>query len=222
VPKALRVLLSLLVLPGSAYAQTPPAASTDMATATAPQTSTVPTQLTMPSAVSQSEMQEHWYGWQTLATDAAWVGLLGIAVTAIAVDPSVNDEGAPNAVAIIAMVPAVPTYLFGAPIVHAVHGHWDKAGASLALRIGAPIALGYFGSGLGTLACPGKSSDTSNYHCVSSATVAGALVGLVAAIGVDAALLARERVSGHPSTGRWSPTVSLNRSGFSVGLGAEF
>jgi hypothetical protein len=176
----------------------------------------------MPSAVSQSEMQEHWYGWQTLAMDAAWVGLLGIAVTAIAVDPAFNDEGAPNAVAIIAMVPAVPTYLFGAPIVHAAHGHWDRAGASLALRIGAPIVLGYLGSGLGTLTCPGKASDTSNYHCVNGATGAGAIAGLVAAISLDAALLARERVPNRPSAGGWSPTVSLNRSGFSVGLGSEF
>jgi hypothetical protein len=154
--------------------------------------------------------------------DAAWVGLLGIAVTAIAVDPSFNDEGAPNAVAIIAMVPVVPTYLFGAPIVHAAQGHWDKAGASFALRIGAPIALGYVGSGLGTLTCPGKASDTSNYRCVNGASVAGALLGLVAAVTLDAALLAREKVPTRPLAGGWSPTVSLNRRGFSVGLGAEF
>ncbi len=228
-PKVLRVLLGLLVLSSSAYAQMLPAtqagaeqASTEPATATAAQTSSVPTQLTMPRAVSQSDTQERWYGWQTLAMDAAWVGLLGIAVTAIAVDPSFSDEGPTNAVAMVAGVTAVPTYLFGAPIVHAAHGHCDRAGASLALRIGAPIALAYLGSGLGTLACPGKASDTSNYHCVNGATGAGALAGLVAAISVDAALLAREKVPRHPSATGWSPTVSLNRGGFSVGLAAEF
>jgi len=167
-------------------------------------------------------MQEHWYGWQTLATDAAWVGLVGIAVTAIAVDPSVSDEGAPNAVAIIAMVPAVPTYLFGAPIVHAAHGHWGKAGASFALRLGAPAAFGYLGTGLGKLACPGNASDKSNYRCVNGTSVAGAFAGLVAAISLDAALLARESVPSHPSVGGWAPTVSVNRGGFSVGLGADF
>ena len=65
-------------------------------------------------------MRTHWYGWQTLLTDAA-------AVLGVYVSPDLT----------------LGLYLAGGPVVHWVHGNAGRGFASLGLRVGAPVVLTY-------------------------------------------------------------------------------
>ena len=83
-------------------------------------------------------------------------------------------------------------FVFGGPIVHAAHGHWAKAGGSLALRLGLPVLLwaAAFSAGLG--------SWVNHLLMGCGAAVIGAFAGLAGvalAVWLDAGLLARERVA---------------------------
>ena len=67
---------------------------------------------------------------------------------------------------------AIGTYLLGGPLVHVANGEWGRAAASLLLRVGAPVV--------------GATTATS--------PVAGATVGLLGAVAIDAAVLAHHTV----------------------------
>ena len=129
--------------------------------------------------------EEHWYGWQTMIADAGAVGL-----TAAGFGIAAAADGRSKA-GVNVVYAGLGAFVFGGPIVHAAHGHWAKAGGSLALRLGLPVLLwaAAFSAGLG-------SCDDPDGGC--GAEVLGAfagLAGVVLAVWLDAGLLARERVA---------------------------
>lgn len=163
---------------------------------------------------------ERWYGWQTITTDgiALTLGTVGIGVgisSMGSIAPCLDFDGNgcsnrgsssdPGGLAAAAGlgISAGATYLFAAPIVHASHGHWDKAAMSFGLRA-LPIAL----------ATPLLASGNDDAPRIGLGVLA---VGALAAMAVDAAVIAREEVSAHshekPRLGV-SPTVdAVNKGG---------
>lgn len=144
-----------------------------------------------------------WYGWQTLAADGAALLLLGTAVDATSEGP---------------LILSGVTYLFAAPVIHAVHGRSGAAFGSLALRMGAPIA----GAAIGASQCNGGEGE--ELRCIEP-VVFGAMAGIAAAIALDAALLARETVTESPlsvSEVRVVPSITPTGGGVSAGLSGVF
>src|SRR5262249_2934640 len=77
-----------------------------------------------------------WYGYHNLAVDGGPMG------REVAVGRARDGGGGSDGVGIW-----LTGYLPGGPIVHAAHGRWGTAGASLLLRGTAPIILGLMGHG---------------------------------------------------------------------------
>lgn len=208
------VLLSA-VAPAVAYADED---GIDVAEAAAP-----------PGVVPRPEpREERWYGWKTITTDgiALTLGTVGVSVglasmgsIAPCLDFDGNgcsntgrraDEGG-QAIAATLGVGAAATYLLGAPIIHATQGHWDKAGISLGLRA-LPIAF----------ATPLLASGNDSAQDVGVVVLG---VGALAAMAVDAAVVAREDVSPLPQEKprvAVSPTVDAVNKGGGVSLVGTF
>lgn len=120
------------------------------------------------------------------------------------------------------------TYLIAPPIVHAIHGRPGRAAASLGLRIGAP-AVGMV-TGI-TMACAFGGCSSGGDFGAYGAIAGGALglgAGAIAAMVVDAVVLAREpdvkvRVPrGWDGKPRIAPSVSALPGGGAVGVGGAF
>ena len=90
-------------------------------------------------------------------------------------------------------------YLFGGPIVHAVHGNGGRALASLAMRGGLPV--------LGFMLGAGASQGCSGEYCGLAGAVLGGMLGTATALTVDWLFLAR----------RIRPGTSAQRPGLRVG-----
>jgi len=137
----------------------------------------------LPPAIPSPEAKTSWYGWQTLLVDGGSVALLGTdaaLISAAGRDPTLNAG-----TVILLFGPGVLGslgYLLGGPTVHWAHGHIGTGFASLGIRVAGPLA----GLGVGAM-IPGIAGKDN---------LAGALIGTacgaVAAMVVDAALLARE------------------------------
>lgn len=129
-------------------------------------------------------VKERWYGWQTLLTDAGAITLT-IVLTA-------NADERDDAAVIGAFVIGASTFALGGPIVHGAHGHWGKAGVSLALRAGLSLIGGAIGAGIGADSCSQYVYDHEG--CAIGYGVLGLIAGATTAVIVDAAVLAREIV----------------------------
>ncbi len=137
--------------------------------------------------------ETHWYGWQTLLSDGAALALFGAAA---------SDGGSGVATASVGM------YALGGPSVHAVHGTFGKAAARLGVRLGFPRV------GAAVL-----SAGKDGWDAVGGIVIGGG-IGILAAIALDAAWLARERVQvQEPAV---TPTLLLSRNGASVGMAGVF
>jgi hypothetical protein len=138
-----------------------------------------------PSSEEVVDRETRWYGWQTLIADG------------------VSLVTAPLIVGII-------TYPIAAPLVHAAHGRWESAGASLGIRVVAPLGLALLGGTISFLALGGgHGGELAGLAAVPGAVVGGAL-GVVSAIVIDAAVLAREPVATRSETARYrSPPIRL-------------
>jgi len=124
---------------------------------------------------SPARAEEKWYGYQVAAPDAVGWGF-------VLVGAGSETWGA------VAL--GVGGIVLGGPIVHAAHGHWGRAGASLGLRIGAPLVGATLGGGLGLAA---SSGGKDALDAIVTAII-GAGVGYVAAAAIDIIYLAREDV----------------------------
>jgi hypothetical protein len=124
------------------------------------------------------------------------------------------------------------TYFLGGPIVHWAHGYGAKGAIDLGIRFGAPVVGALLGLGLGSAANSRPNSDApgvSDGALVGA--VLGAFLGLIAAITVDAAVLATEDVTptgpqarSKPPLDRFVlvPTASLTPTKTTLGLGLRF
>ena len=144
-----------------------------------------------------------WYGWQTLTVDAGAI-TLGIALM---LEPDSAGVGASM---------LLGGYLLGGPIVHAGHGAWGKAAASLGTRVGAPFAGAILAVAF---------TECGDDWCELGYAVVGGMLGAVGAIALDAAVYAYEPVPEParpalalspilvPGTGRRPPLLGAALSG---------
>jgi hypothetical protein len=147
-----------------------------------------------PPRVEEPAKVTRWYGGQTLAVDAASIGAVVLGASSQAVPLAALGFGG---------------YLLGGPIVHFSHGNGGRGLASLTLRIGLPVLGVWAGCGTG-----------GGGPCYGG--VAGAALGVGAAIVVDSALLARDEVPAPPATARVTPLLRVSQSGVRLGLGGSF
>lgn len=176
-------------------AQEPPSRRSD--TSPAPPAGAAP-----PATVSR------WYGWQTLVTDGAAIGLV---TGGIVLDEASHVSSSVLADGVIGL--GVASYALGGPIVHFAHRNPGRAFASLALRIGLPIILGY---GAIAIIC-----GDSGEFCGLVAIPGGAL-GIATAITLDASVLARDQVPVNRAAFSIVPTLRVDRERASIGLIGTF
>jgi hypothetical protein len=164
-----------------------------------------------PPVVAPAPAATQWYGWQTLAVDAGAIGLMTLG--------GLTQGGCCQGGSILSA--GVGVYAFGAPAVHLFHDQPGTAFADLALRLGAPLAVGMFGYGIGT----------ATFHDGLAGLAVGAvgvLAGSLTAVALDAAWLAREPAPRENTASavpvlRWSPQVGVTaRGGASAGVTGSF
>jgi hypothetical protein len=151
------------------------------------------------------------YGWQTLLVDAGAAGLfLGGVFHG---ETRILEAGA-------------AAYALGPPLVHVAHGHVGRAGADAAIRVLGPPVVGAIGFGLGLGAGVVLTGNDPEARIVVggllgyTGLVVGAIGGYVAAVAVDAAVLAQEPAR-KPAVAL-APTLDLGRGRASVGIGGAF
>lgn len=83
------------------------------------------------------------------------------------------------------------SYAVGGPILHAAHDEWPRAGISLGMRLGLPLATGAIGDAI----CI---DDTGLLRCIDSAAV-GAAIGLFAAQLIDSAVIVDGEAAAAPA-----------------------
>lgn len=160
-----------------------------------------------------------WYGWQTLLTDGAGIGLL-VAGFAARDAGSQHSGYRPFGEALI--VAGLVDLLLGAPLIHgAAHQRTGAALRSVGLRAALPLFAAVVGLGIGSSAC-GRGPDDSE-ACPAGAAIIGAMIGAATAVATDALFLAREPQAafGAAHSGL-VPTVTLAGERLSVGIGGRF
>jgi hypothetical protein len=160
-----------------------------------------------PADVADSgESKSRWYGWQTLIVDGSTLALMFVAV---------SSESAGSTFAAIGST----AYFLGAPIVHLAHGNPGRGGLSLLSRIGLPLTGALVGYRVETC-------QSSADLCGVAGLVLGGLIGIGAAIAVDAAALAWEdepaKAAFSPSAFRLHIAPTLGRNAGGLGLGGVF
>jgi hypothetical protein len=160
-----------------------------------------------PPQIGQETRVVRRYGWQILVTD------LGV-ITASAVLGSASEDTGSGMFA--------AGYFLGGPAVHIAHGNPGRALGSAIVRISLPV-LGAL-AGVSTANC--YSSD--DWFCGVGHAAYGGLIGMAAAVAIDAGLLAREEraVSTQPARAprglRAAPDLRLSEGALSVGLRGTF
>jgi hypothetical protein len=145
--------------------------------------------------------ETRWYGWQPLIADGASTALIVVG-TVFVVRAAASDTSASSVVLLAPLSLGVLGYLFAAPTIHWAHGRVGTGFASLALRALSPLA----GVGLGALVQGVAGHDNT------SGGIVGGVVGATAAVVVDDAVLARERIVTRPvATMSIAPSVDRER-----------
>lgn len=153
------------------------------------------------------ERERHWYGWQTLATDGVSFTMMGLGVGSIIHETTSYRSTDNHTTSGFLIATGAAGYLFAAPTVHALHGHWGKAGASLALR-GGPLVLG-----TGIIAAGGNKAGALGGGVI--------FLGVLAALIVDSAVVANEDVVPAPRTAI-APTYDPKSRAGGLSFAAEF
>jgi hypothetical protein len=152
-----------------------------------------------------------WYGWQTLSIDLAVLAAL-----------YASGRYESDAVAYAAL----GTYVLAPPLVHSAHGRLDAAGGSLALRVGAPLALGatmhvvvscHRTSHTYADAPPSKESG-----CGAGPFAFGAVLGSFTAMIVDMAILGFPPQRGREHTAVVAPRVRIDSRGARASVTVRF
>lgn len=181
----------------------PPAPSVDLLSLPIPDppASRAPTPPSDPITPREST---RWYGWQTVIVDGASVALLFPAAAS-------KNAGLQSTL----LTASVGGYFLGAPFVHALHGSPGRALGSLGLRVGAPLVGIALGSSLEN--CQNDSEEPN--YCGFSGAVIGGVVGILSAIVIDSAALARETVHEQP---KLTPMVGSTKGRTWIGVAGQF
>jgi len=158
--------------------------------------------------------REHWYGWQTLATDGAAASQFALAV------PTHN-------VAFVGL--GAGTFLLGAPIVHLVHHKPWLALLDLGFRVAVPFVGVAVGADMDSRT-PGHCYGSPDIACEPSTKYIeiGGAISMATVAALDAAFFsyepARPEQPRYGGGGRWvlAPSVALVPRGGRVGLSGSF
>ena len=137
-----------------------------------------------------SELVDRWYGAPIFLADGA--------AYAAMITGYLSDQ--PNVV-----IGGVATYVVSGPLTHLAYGHYERAGSSLLLRIGVPLAAALYS----VSDCEGARSD-----CKQLTAAIGGLSLFVATV-LDGAVFANDQVRRRPR--KLLPTLSVNRDGAVLG-----
>lgn len=153
------------------------------------------------AVTTESEVVD--YRWQIAIADAASIAL-------------VFSQSRPGAT-IGAFV-----YLLGGPVIHGANGEGGRTAASLALRLGMPLAGALAGA---KLASSRSSCSADDIDCDSGELAGGLLgfgVGVLGAMILDSALIARPHVVHKEPQRTWVPQFTVTPHQKTVGLLARF
>lgn len=128
------------------------------------------------------ERPRRWYGWQTLATDGSALLLIGASIS--------TGSGNSDSAAATFGFGALGAYALGGPIVHFAHANVGRGLASLGMRVGAPVLLGYAGVLLENC------GNGGGEFCGLGGAVLGFSAGVISAVVIDSAVLAFDEGSG--------------------------
>lgn len=163
---------------------------------------------------------KRWYGYQTLATDAGALALLGLAIAA--------DDGSTSQVGFLAASGA--TFVGAPAVVHGLHGNPGRAVGDVALRLFTPPITMVVGGLIGV-----ATADRGDGFEALGGLLIGGTIGFVGGIAgcmaLDAAVLAYEKVPASERAEKKpvakagatvTPSFGPTRSGFAAGLSATF
>ncbi len=131
---------------------------------------------------------KRWYGAYTLATDGAAVALA--------------FGGAALGGGEWLLAASGGAYVLGGPIVHLAHGNPGRSLLSLGTRAGLPLMLAFVG--VAAENCSNGGGDFCGY----GGALVGFGVGMVGAVAIDAAVIARDEVERTPA---FAPALSVSR-----------
>lgn len=154
------------------------------------------------SAAARPERQRAYYGWQLLGTDIA----------SLLVGQAISDSGT-------GALTGMTGYALGAPIIHAIHGNYGTAFASLGLRLGLPVAGGFMGGVVYSIKYEYEDMDVLAYIAV------GLVLGATTATLVDSLLLGwTDERAPEPEESRYGlvPQISVGENGVSLGVLGRF
>lgn len=147
-------------------------------------------------ASEQAEPERESYGWQIAIADVAGTVLLL---------ESDHSRGSANA--------GLGVYALGGPIIHLAHDQSGRALASLALRIGLPLASAWVWG----------HCSSSDDDCDNEGTVAiGVILGAVTAMVIDATALSHPVKATRPPSATWTPQLAATPQRVSLGVLAQF
>ncbi len=157
-----------------------------------------------PAAQNQAaDMERVWYGWQTLLVDLSGIGLLGLAV-------AVDEE--------MLAVAGLVVIALGSPVVHFAHQNGSAGVISFAIRA-TSIGLLFLG---GVLIADGifDDSETSDdtTHSIGVVAAIASVPGALAAIIIDASLLAFDMRPRAPQRASVTPWIDTRRGSYGVRL----
>ena len=198
------IICGLALRAGAADAQTPPAAPV-------PWPEAAPPFAPAPAPAPAAPTETRWYGWQTLLADVGAVTLTMVAATSAGHD----DDAAALRAALI----GGSAFLFGGPAIHAAHGHWQTAGISFALRLGAPLIAAGIAMGVAADSCGQYEYDHEG--CTIGPAAAAFSLGALTAMILDASVLGRDQI---PARTASTPSVAFTplRSGGGLSLVGRF
>jgi len=171
-----------------------------------------------PPAVSAPIAPSTWYGWQTLAADAAvsalWIGA--------------HETGSSGLRSL-----GIAGYVAGTPLIHVLHGRSDNGLVSALLRVTAPVVGGAAGFLVGGTMCShsNHSDELLFDYSISSCQVTGLLVGFFGAMVAVSVFDATQATvapgdAWHPHRGgpplAFAPTIVPTSDGATVGFVGRF
>ncbi|MES1187367.1 MAG: hypothetical protein ABUL60_26355 [Myxococcales bacterium] len=131
---------------------------------------------------AEIELGRHWYGWQTLTAD-------GVSITALLAGVTLSGDGSNNGAGQGLAWFGLLGYELAPGFVHFVHRNPGRGFASFGMRLGLPLAGAFVGASL--------ASGCDSNLCEASGAGAGILIGMGAAIALDAAVFAYDDAK-HP------------------------
>jgi hypothetical protein len=195
-------LVSLVLVAGTASAE-PDSAS--LAPGLTPPAATPPAAQVADPPDHESQPgtgESEWYGVSILLVDGLIVGGSALAL-------NMDSDDMFTAVA--------AAWVLGGPIGHLVHGEMRNAAISLGLRLGLPVLGGYLGR-----ASAGDCWECNGPHGLGE-TIAGVLLGTLAASLLDMSVVARTRSTRkRVDTTAWAPQLGVSGSQVTAGVAGWF